>query len=471
MRHCTLAAACVLLLGLAGEAGAQERPANGKPPDAAPQELERLQQRIDEMRDRHAAEITRLEARIRQLEAPQEEQPPGAQDAELEELRRLAAAEAATEAAAEKEQDATFKIAGLSLQALNPEISLVGDVLATCRYQDKIQDRADFEVRTLGIHFESYLDPYSRMKVAIPVTEKFAKLGEAYLTRFAVLDGLNLTVGKFRQSFGLLNRWHQHGLDQVDFPLALKRIFGDGGLNQTGLSVDWTLPPLGTTAHELTLQVTNGENERLFSGNTLSTPAVLARYHGYRDLSPSTYLDVGFTALAGWNDEWELLQGSTVVTEERSLPTWVFGADLTLVWEPTNRMRYRNLEWRTELYFVHRTLLAPDDGRKDTLDAWGAYTYVQSRLARDWIAGVRLDYYKPDGKRYAGQVPSVAGLAAAHDDAFRWGVAPYVTWHQSPFVHVRLEYDHLNGKGLERPEHLVMLQVIFAAGPHKHERY
>ena len=55
--------------------------------------------------------------------------------------------------------------------------------------------------------------------------------------------------------------------------------------------------------------------------------------------------------------------------------------------------------------------------------------------------------------------------------AHRWQVGPYVTWNQSPFVRYRLEYNHEDGHGMEDAEDRIMLQMIFAAGPHKHERY
>ena len=38
----------------------------------------------------------------------------------------------------------------------------------------------------------------------------------------------------------------------------------------------------------------------------------------------------------------------------------MYGVDFNFLWEPTHRMRYRNLEWRTEFYFLDRDILAPD---------------------------------------------------------------------------------------------------------------
>ena len=46
-----------------------------------------------------------------------------------------------------------------------------------------------------------------------------------------------------------------------------------------------------------------------------------------------------------------------------------------------------------------------------------------------------------------------------------------MTWRQSPFVKYRVEYNHVDGHGMEEPEDILYFQLIFAAGPHKHERY
>ena len=52
-----------------------------------------------------------------------------------------------------------------------------------------------------------------------------------------------------------------------------------------------------------------------------------------------------------------------------------------------------------------------------------------------------------------------------------WQIGPYLTWQQSPFVKYRWEYNHRDMGGPTEPEDIVYLQLIFAAGPHKHERY
>ena len=438
-------------------------------------ELEKLRDMLDAQKSANEAEMERLKKRIRELESRPPAGADKAEESELAELRRLAEAEAKAEKKdvtdREDETLPIFKAGWLSLQALNPEISVTGDMVGSYLHQKDNRQRWDMIFRGLGLHFESYLDPYTKFKAAVPVNSDGASLGEAYMTRFGVAEGLNLTIGKFRQRFGVVNRWHRHALDQVDFPLALREIFGDGGLNQTGVSFDYALPLLWGSVQDVTLQITEGSNGRLFGDNTRGTPTVLCHYNNYRDLSKDTYFEWGLTGLLGWNDTWEVQRGAATVNEHDSLTTRVFGADFSVLWEPTDRMRHRNVEWRTELYLLSRDILAPDDSGKDTLNAGGAYSYVQTKLSRELDIGLRLDYFKPDTKDYAAVGSTLAPLAYTDSGSYRWQAGPYITWHQSPFVKFRLEYNHTDGRGMEKPSDSIMLQVIFAVGPHKHDRY
>ncbi len=388
---------------------------------------------------------------------------------ELTSLRQLAKTKAAEKMAAEeKPEETVFKSGGLGLQALNPEISVTGDFLFSLQNDTTSEKSSDFDFRTLGIHIESWLDPYTRFKSAIEFHEDEAELGEAYITVHNAAEDLNLTLGKFRQQFGVVNRWHKHGLDQVDFPLALRQIFGNGGLNQSGLSLDWMMPPLGDASQQLTFQVTDGQNDRLFGENARNRPSLLAHYKNYRDISKDTYLEWGLTGLLGWNDEWDI---SGEAKQNSSKTTTVLGVDLSALWEPTEKMRYRNVEWRNEVYWLNKELLAPDGSGSDTINAWGFYSYLQNKVSRTIDIGIRGDFYVPDTKSYANPLSSLSPLAVTSDNPYLWQVGPYITWWQSPFVKFRVEYDYSNGEGIENPEHVIWLQAVFAAGPHKHERY
>ena len=465
---CWLLAALSLTTGLA-------RGGSGQPED-----VEELKETVDEltalvrqMQQDHIDQINALKQEIAELRAGQAEATPEAEVDELAALRGLALQEAGGEAPPEKTPEETvFKAAGLSLQKLNPEISASGDFLTYYRSQNGTRKRTDAEMRGLELNIQSYLDPFSYMKATAHMSDEGVDIEEVYFTRFSAIGGANLDIGRFRQSFGVVNRWHEDALDQVAYPLALQRIFGDEGLNQTGASLDWTLPTWGDAHQEFVFQVTNGENEALFEGDALGTPSMLFHYKNYRDLSDSAYLEWGLSGLFGWNDEWEIQSGSDVVTDYDALGTRVFGADLSYLWEPLDQALYRNVEWRSELYVLNRDILTPDGAGRDSVNAWGAYSYVQSKVARNWILGVRGDYFEPDSKDYAETDDlSLAPIAYSASNPHRWQIGPYVTWWQSEWVRLHGEYNYAWGDGMEPDEHIFWGQAIFAIGPHKHDRY
>ena len=484
MRACGLSLMVLLLAGILLSAGpapcddgasppaaaaqTRPRPAGGEGASAEAQaQIEALQQDIAALRTEYESRISDLERKIEALSST-------GGDGEEMDIRR--AAEEAAGAGAEDEsaetapEETVFKSGALGLQALNPEISVVGDFIPWIGDADEGGRHSDLGLRVLGLHLESYLDPYSKFKASVPVTEDGAELGEAYITRYDAGRNLNVTLGKFHQQFGVVNRWHAPGLDQVEYPLALRQIFG-GPLEATGVSLDWTVGGSSSASQGVTLQLTNGGNSRVFGQNSRNFPSALLRYTNYRDLSKDKYLELGLSALYGRNDEWQVMNGGAMVPASRRLGTYVLGADVTLLWEPTEAMRYQNWVWRSEAYYLHKSILAPDGSGKDELNAWGAYSYFQKKISRTTELGLRADYYKPAVKSYAdADGLSLGPLAVTTSGARQWQLSPYLTWWQSPWVKWRVEYDYRNGKGLPDDNRL-WLQCTFAAGPHKHERY
>jgi len=396
------------------------------------------------------------------------------QDAALAALRDAANTAAAQDKKEKDTERPVFESGSLSLQTLNPEISVTGDMLGVYQSGNDDLPTYDTNFRGMGLHLEAYLDPYSRFKAAVGVAAEGAELGEMYYTRYGLLGSANLTLGKFRQQFGVVNRWHKHALDTFDFPLALRRIFGNGGLNQTGLSLDMNTAT-GSLIHGLTVQATDGENPVLFGGNSKNRPSILAHYKLYQDLSPSTYLELGGTGLVGWNDTWmiDAVPGTDPVEQHERLTTGVYGIDVTLLWEPTSNMRYRNFQWRSEAYFMDKEILVPDGSGQDTIKPWGFYSLMQTKLTRTMELGARFDYYAPEVRDYAtasGDL-SLAPLVQGTTDAYRQGISGWLTWWQSPFVKFRAGYAHETGDGTGPSIDSVAVQMVFAAGPHKHDRY
>ncbi len=387
-----------------------------------------------------------LEKRLHQLEEAQEE-------SELQRLKEEALQEASS-ASKEEGEPKVFKSGQRSLQALNPEISVTGDVsLQRVQNKDGFSEdqRTGAYFRVIGIHVQSNLDPFSVTKLALEFTPEGFELGEAYVTWTNLFRNIALTAGKFRQQFGIINRWHEHSLDQFDFPLAMTTILGEEGLNQTGFSIDWLMPKLWAHANSLTLQITNGQNDHLFSGELFSFPAILGHLKNYYDLNSDTYLEIGLTGMIGQNNQRGYSDGK-LLKEKRRL-TKLGGLDLTLNWEPLNRAHYHSLTWRSELFYADKE----DSLSQNNIKTWGGYSYLEYRFNERWYAGLRFDYTQP--------------FTAQNSGKNIYQIVPYLTWWQSHWVRLRLQYNYQNGNVVEEPNHLIRLQLTWAAGPHKHERY
>jgi len=391
-----------------------------------------------------SAKVVQLEERIKKLEEKIEQD-------ELEKL--LEEAETVANKEEEKKETKEFKSGQRSLQAINPEISVVGDMYGQYiankeGFQEDLRSGAFF--RVLGLHMQSNLDPFSFTKAALELTPAGFELGEAYMTWTNIFPGVGLTAGKFRQQFGVLNRWHVHALDQFEFPLALTTILGGEGLNQIGLSFDWTMPSIISDANTLTFQITNGQNEQLFSGDMFSFPAGLLHLKNYWDLSRDTYLELGLTGMIGKNNQRGYDEEGTLILEDSRL-TALGGLDLTLFWEPLNQARYYSFIWRTELYYANKELI------NDRIKAFGGYSYVEYKFDLQWQIGTRFDYTQP--------------FETDNNSKYTWQIVPYITWWQSNWVRLRLQYNYLNGNEIPTAQNTIRLQIVFAAGPHKHDRY
>ena len=85
--------------------------------------------------------------------------------------------------------------------------------------------------------------------------------------------------------------------------------------------------------------------------------------------------------------------------------------------------------------------------------ALGAWSLVEVKLSRQWIAGGRYDWVEnPDD-------PTETA----------WLMSPSLTYWQSEFVRLRVEYDVLHNPGQTTGQ--FTFRITFAMGPHKHENY
>lgn len=407
------------------------------------------------------AELARLRARMDSLEAVLERLQAGEEAAEAEgELARLreAARQAAREGGREEPQEETeFQGRQRSLQALNPEISLNVDVFGHVNTDDA--NGQNFVPREFEFSFQSALDPFSRAKIFLtrenagPETVPFVEeeegeeeegevdVEEGYVEWVGLPGGVSVKLGKFFQRLGGLNRWHSHALPFQSRWLPHIAFVGEGPVSQAGASFNWLLPVEGVGSYDMTFEVTRSSNGALFGES--SEASFLGHLNGFWQLSRSTDLDLSVSWMGGdfRNEALEI---------DRNLYT----ADFALTWMPPATSRRRSLVVRGGAMLLDGLLALSRDGEAEG-DAFGVWSMAELRLARSWLVGGRFDWVEnPEDP-----------------DETAWLVSPTLTWWQSEWVRVRLEYDLLGRSVLSDDEGRLWLQVTFAMGPHKHETY
>src|SRR6266545_6786781 len=207
--------------------------------------------------DSLAAQVRALRARLdsvlarlgqRQPPAP----PPGGDD--LAALRAAAAAAVGRDTAQTADTAGGRRFVGRERNQaqLNPEISVTGDVRAYGTAPGVQRD--NFDPREFEIGFQSALDPYSTTKIFVSLENGEVSVEEGYAYWTGLPGRIRFDIGKFRQQFGELNRWHLHALPETEYPLALRAYLGEDGLAGTGISLYRAFGGLGT--HELTAQAT-----------------------------------------------------------------------------------------------------------------------------------------------------------------------------------------------------------------------
>lgn len=320
-----------------------------------------------------------------------------------------------------------------NLNRYNPEISATGDIRFIARDEDIQRDNAvahEFEIA-----LQSSLDPYSTAKIFVGFSEDEIAVEEGYLYYTGLPGHVRLDLGKFRQEVGDFNRWHLHALPQAEYPLVYQRYLSPEGLVGVGLSLYTVLPVslLGAT-HEVWLQgTTPSELDPLLAGST--QPLGLARIKNFWQLTRSTYAQAGFTGMLGENSD-------------SSMTSNLMGVDFRLTWRPPNAGTRKDVTLRLEGYRLHANVSGTVTNR------YGLFADLEFKFSRRWSIGTRYDY-----------VEAARGLYANE-----WRVTPALTWWQSEFVYLRLQGQHrreLDGKSANE----ILLQAVFAMGPHKHETY
>jgi hypothetical protein len=99
-----------------------------------------------------------------------------------------------------------------------------------------------FNLREVEVAFSATVDPYFDAFVMLIFDEDEVEVEEAYLTTRGLPHGLQMKFGKFLSDIGYINKQHPHSWDFADRPLVNELLFGDHGLQETGVQLTWLAP-------------------------------------------------------------------------------------------------------------------------------------------------------------------------------------------------------------------------------------
>ncbi|MBI2884626.1 MAG: hypothetical protein HYY15_00440 [Candidatus Omnitrophica bacterium] len=344
------------------------------------------------------------------------------------------------------------QMAKTGLQALNPEIGVLADIVAQTSESSQVDAEGNDKIsaREVELIFGHPIDPYSRLDVTATFSDfEAASLEEAYITHWGMPAEMRAKIGRMRPKIGKASAVHRDVLETADEPLVVSQYLGAEGLTRTGVELSGFIPaPWTAVTHELTGGIMEGgvgEGGTLF-GSTRRRPSFYTHLKNFWDISDVSNLEVGATYLTGSDDA------------DSSYEVNALGLDATLIHyvTPTNKFK-----WQNELYVQDRkeTTTFAEDGTELNVqnNPWGAYSLLDYRLSPRFGVGGRVDYVEPIG--------------AARSSLVRQGdvgLSGYLTFYQSEFARWRLQYRH-STFAAGGDDNAVFLQGTVAIGVHKHQ--
>jgi hypothetical protein len=263
--------------------------------------------------------------------------------------------------------------ASAAAKALNPDISVIGDFLGSVG-RDPLHPAPAMQMHESEVGLQAIIDPYARADFFLSFGEEGVNLEEGFITFTALPGGLVAKAGKMRAAFGKVNTLHNHVLPWTDRPMVTENLVGgEDGINDAGISLSRILPAPKGVFLEGTAQLFRGDSENVFKSSRKGDVSLVGHLRGYRDLTESTNLDLGFSYAKGHNE-----LGSRFHTQ-------LYGMDATLRWKPLRRAIYHSFIGRTEFIWSHR------DQVGNAQRTFGFYASADYQPARRWFVGGRYD--------------------------------------------------------------------------------
>lgn len=327
--------------------------------------------------------------------------------------------------------------------ALDPDISFGGDYYFSYGSSESDYNRLPSEfgegtgklsLREMELGLESSLDPSTMGKAYISFGHEGAALEEGYLVWLAGPLNMNLKLGKFKNSYGIMNRYHTHDMPQFDRPFMISNFFTKETLKGVGVGANFQLPSITARVNELDLEVVSCCDGLSFTSEGKHNILYVAHLKNHWGLNESTNAELGFSGAYGYNDSAEKYR------------TAIVGADLRMRWQPHGKEECRGAEWWTEALFSRR------EEFEENIESWGLFSLLRIRLGARWHCGCRFDY------------------SQMYNDssAEEFGGSLAIDFQQSESVLLRLQYTRVE-RNFDEDDDRLILQTNWSMGPHDHK--
>ncbi len=270
--------------------------------------------------------------------------------------------------------------------------------------------------------------PYIDIFSAFHIAKDGLEISELYATTRSMPFGLRLKGGKLKSEFGRINMKHQHAWEFSTVPLVFEAFFGQEGLNDEGLQLQWVAP---TDFYLMAgVEMMQGSNELSF-GDTDGINSMVSYLKSAVDLGDMTTLLGGLTYMQGKNGFGD---------------TKIYGADLTL---RTTFNSYSSLTWQNELLYREKPL---EGGM--VADQAGLYSQLIYDYNQNWSGGIRYDTL------FKNLPDEPEGL-----DKY----SAMLMYRPFEFTKLRLQYSYDKSKyfaGEQKNVQEILLDLTFEAGAH-----
>jgi hypothetical protein len=353
-------------------------------------------------------------------------------------------------------------------QNLMLDISIIGDSLANVTWPERSIDEgragspfaenefADrISLREIELGLQGVLDPYARADFFF-ISEDGGNISveEGYITWLTLPWDLQVKTGIFRTSFGKMNKVHRPEINQIDYPRPIKNFLGTEGQKEPGISISKIIPNPWDIYSELTGEILTPSDEGVKGKDQI----YLAHLRNYFDITGSSSLEFGLSFQTR-----NISDNNDATITQRNFRQTMEGIDITFRWEPPEQKLYKSFIWQTEFFASQRETGSFDEAGftvdvKD-MNSLGFYTFGEYQLTQRLFAGMRFDY---------SQFP-------VNDKDSEWSISPYLTFWQSEFSRLRLEYTHSERNSVTMPveegDNALTLQATFTLGAHKQHSF